>query len=273
MTHSLSGLLVAALVLAVPACVAYAPAPGPLHGEPQVQVDIAFYDALAPFGEWLWVDLYGWIWVPRAMPALWQPYTYGYWVYTTYGWTWVSDWEWGWAAFHYGRWMSHGHHGWAWMPGYVWAPAWVSWRFGDGWVGWAPLPPEALWSSRGLAYQPTLAADWWVFVADRDLESRTLRDRITFGDREPGLVERTRPVTRYEAYGRDAVRDRGLDPVDLERSGGVAVPRYRIEETPRPPAVDSRTSGNRLKVYRPPVRAPEPSRRRPVQREPPDRQR
>ena len=27
------------------------------------------------------------------------------------------------------------------MPGYQWAPAWVSWRYGGGYCGWAPLPP------------------------------------------------------------------------------------------------------------------------------------
>ena len=29
------------------------------------------------------------------------------------------------------------------MPGYTWAPAWVSWRYGDGYCGWAPLPPDS----------------------------------------------------------------------------------------------------------------------------------
>ena len=30
------------------------------------------------------------------------------------------------------------------MPGYTWGPAWVSWRYGDGYAGWAPLPPDSL---------------------------------------------------------------------------------------------------------------------------------
>ena len=33
------------------------------------------------------------------------------------------------------------------MPGYEWAPAWVSWRQTNDHVGWAPLPPEARWSA------------------------------------------------------------------------------------------------------------------------------
>ena len=31
--------------------------------------------------------------------------------------------------------------GWLWVPGTDWGPAWVSWQHGDGYVGWAPLPP------------------------------------------------------------------------------------------------------------------------------------
>ncbi|OYW70743.1 MAG: hypothetical protein B7Z37_29805 [Verrucomicrobia bacterium 12-59-8] len=35
---------------------------------------------------------------------------------------------------------------WVWVPGYEWAPAWVSWRQTQGQIGWAPLPPEAAWA-------------------------------------------------------------------------------------------------------------------------------
>ena len=32
-----------------------------------------------------------------------------------------------------------------WVPGDDWAPAWVSWRQNDDYLGWAPLPPETLY--------------------------------------------------------------------------------------------------------------------------------
>lgn len=34
--------------------------------------------------------------------------------------------------------------GWVWVPGVEWAPAWVSWRVGGGYIGWAPLPPHGV---------------------------------------------------------------------------------------------------------------------------------
>src|SRR5258708_33820088 len=91
------------------------------------------------------------------MAAEWRPYTLGHWVYTDDdGWLWVSDEEWGWAAYHYGRWYNDSGR-WFWVPGRVWAPAWVAWRTGGGHIGRAPPPPPAAFAAEvGLAV-PALA--------------------------------------------------------------------------------------------------------------------
>ena len=82
------------------------------------------------------------------VPPDWRPYQYGHWVYTDeWGWYWVSDdaeADWGWVIYHYGRWAFERGLGWFWVPGDEWAPAWVDWRYGDEYVGWAPLPPDEL---------------------------------------------------------------------------------------------------------------------------------
>ena len=70
-----------------------------------------FYDSLAPYGEWLWEEPYGWVWTPSGVDLGWRPYTDGSWAYTDCGWTWVSDAPWGWAPYHYGRWFFHEHRG------------------------------------------------------------------------------------------------------------------------------------------------------------------
>ncbi len=113
----------------------------PPAGDPFVS---PFYGALAPHGDWLWVDDYGWVWQPSAVVvgADFVPYASGgYWVYTEWGWSFSSRWAWGWAPFHYGSWVFDPLYGWIWIPDIVWAPAWVDWRIGGGYVGWAPLPP------------------------------------------------------------------------------------------------------------------------------------
>ncbi len=97
------------------------------------------------------------MWRPYGTRVDWRPYVDGRWVYTRFGWTWVSDYEWGWAAFHYGSWLNLNGFGWMWLPGTIWAPAWVTWRIGVGYVGWAPWSPF---------YASTVAwgYNWWVFI-------------------------------------------------------------------------------------------------------------
>ncbi len=102
-----------------------------------------FYDSLGSQGTWVQSGEYGYVWQPQVDDPNWAPYTAGHWVYTDDGWTWVSDEPWGWATYHYGRWVNLDGTGWCWVPGYTWAPAWVSWRYGGGYCGWAPLPPDS----------------------------------------------------------------------------------------------------------------------------------
>ncbi len=114
-------------------------------GQAEVGIDF-FYDQLAPYGEWVNVAPYGWVWCPYDVEAGWRPYWDGDWVYSDFGWTFVSPVEWGWAVYHYGRWGFRDDFGWFWVPGSIWGPSWVSWRHGDGIIGWAPLPPDVGWS-------------------------------------------------------------------------------------------------------------------------------
>lgn len=112
--------------------------------EPDAVSFQTFYDSLANEGSWIQTNDYGYVWQPSVNDPEWAPYTDGHWVYTEDGWTWVSDESWGWATYHYGRWVNLDGTGWCWVPGYTWGPAWVSWRYGDGYCGWAPLPPDSL---------------------------------------------------------------------------------------------------------------------------------
>ena len=113
--------------------------------DPQAYTE--FQDELAPYGNWIDDGTYGRVWQPEAslVGADFTPYyTGGHWALTEFGWTWVSDWSWGWAPFHYGRWIVVSGYGWCWVPGTIWGPAWVAWRAGDGYVGWAALPPRGV---------------------------------------------------------------------------------------------------------------------------------
>ena len=127
------------------ALLVFAPAIGPVFLSPSAyaQETIDFHAALDQSGQWVQHPRWGEVWIPDQRPADWQPYRAGHWVYTDeWGWYWDSEEDFGWVTYHYGRWAFDRGLGWIWIPGMEWGPAWVDWRQGDDFVGWAPLPPD-----------------------------------------------------------------------------------------------------------------------------------
>jgi len=145
-----------------------------------------FYNTLSPYGNWVQADDYGWCWQPTVsvVDTSWQPYCdNGRWVYTDSGWYWNSYYSWGWAPFHYGRWQRHQRHGWVWMPGTTWGPAWVTWRYSNGYCGWAPLPPACGYvSGLGLTYHGSRVSFGFGFGLGWDCYSYVPTSRFYCGD-------------------------------------------------------------------------------------------
>jgi hypothetical protein len=108
-----------------------------------IRVESDFEAPLRQYGRWERVGSFGRCWIPGRVDTEWRPYCVGHWQRTEAGWYWASDEPWGWATYHYGRWGWSGGVGWFWVPQTQWAPAWVSWHRGGGYVGWAPLQPDA----------------------------------------------------------------------------------------------------------------------------------
>jgi hypothetical protein len=108
----------------------------------QINATADFYEPLTPNGVWVEVGGYGRCWHPAGVAVSWRPYCDGIWVWTDCGWYWQSDEPWAWACYHYGSWVFDPVYGWIWIPGVEWAPAWVYWRIGGGYIGWAPCAPR-----------------------------------------------------------------------------------------------------------------------------------
>lgn len=144
----------------------------PFQSKAQYDNDVSletFYDELSPYGVWIHDPQYGYVWRPDVDQDEFRPYyTNGHWEMTQYGNTWVSNYEWGWAPFHYGRWVFHNRRGWLWIPDTKWGPAWVSWRSGGGYYGWAPLGPGI---SININIGPRIPDFYWVFIPQRSIYS------------------------------------------------------------------------------------------------------
>ncbi|MCX6569481.1 MAG: FecR domain-containing protein [Candidatus Aminicenantes bacterium] len=105
------------------------------------------------YGEWLWDDMYGYVWRPfidnGMYPWGWQPYYYGQWAMSGGQMFWVPQESWGWIPYHLGIWQWDKKHGWIWLPGSMFAPAWATWDFYFGYACWRPW---SLYDWMGGAY-------------------------------------------------------------------------------------------------------------------------
>jgi len=211
----------------------------PRRADAYVHVGVSvgfFYNELAPYGTW--VDCaYGEAWVPAALPGGWQPYSNGEWVWTDYGWTWVSYDPWGGDPFHYGSWTWLDPWGWAWVPGTVWAPAWVTWCDSGDYIGWAPLSPTFAFAATGYYGVPVVCARaTYVFVPSRHMAGTSVaRFRVPVA-RNAALVGRGRSLTSFRVSG-GVLTNTALPVTRVGAAMGRSVPHVSIRAArtdPRP---------------------------------------
>jgi len=206
-----------------------------------------FHAQLSPYGQWVEREGYGYVWVPQVRTG-WRPYTAGHWVYTDQGWAWVADEPWGWAAFHYGRWYYDSEIGWAWVPGTVWAPAWVAWRHGGGYLGWAPLGPAVGFTfGGGLDFGGVvISAGFFTFVGERDILAPRVSTVIVSSTRNVTIINNTTNITNYGVVNGRVVNS-GVNADRIAQVTGRPVPRVTV-------ASMARATGNaKGAFYQPPV--------------------
>ena len=210
-----------------------------------------FYDGLSPYGEWIDYPEYGYVWRP-TMVSDFQPYSSGgRWVWSDdYEWMWVSDYDWGWAPFHYGRWFQDPVYGWMWVPGYEWGPAWVAWRDGGDYYGWAPLRPGIHLSVNfniGL-YNPPI--DYWCFAPRRYITSNRIWNYCLPRRQNVTIINNTTIINNYGRYGGRTFAA-GPRRMDVERYAGRINP-VRFRDMDRPGRTQIRR--NEVSIYRPDIR-------------------
>lgn len=206
----------------------------------------SFYDELSPYGTWIQDPQYGYVWRPDVEQSDFRPYySNGRWAMTEYGNTWVSNYDWGWAPFHYGRWVYNRYGQWVWIPDTTWGPAWVSWRSGGGYYGWAPMGP-----GMNININFDIPSLWWVFVPQRNIYydsfPRYYSRRNNVYINNTTIINNTYINNRHTYYS-------GPRADDIRRATGRDVRVYNVNNTGRPSR--SSINGDNLNIY-----SPRPSR-------------
>jgi hypothetical protein len=202
-----------------------------------VSIDF-IYDNLSG-GNWIDVEGYGYGWQPDVVvrDPNWRPYSDGYWAYTDYGWTWISYEDFGWATYHYGRWANLADYGWVWLPGtdLDWGPAWVSWRTGGDYIGWAPLPPRGpgvVYEGQPIGVNVDVAFDIgpesYNFCDVRFIGEPVLRDRIFPPVQNVTYITNTVNVTNIYVQN-NVVYNYGPDYAVVNRYSSRPIQRLAIE--------------------------------------------
>ena len=208
---------------------------------PQARADVSidfFYNNLSD-GNWIEVGDYGYGWQPDVATSdpNWRPYADGYWAYTDVGWTWVSYEDFGWATYHYGRWANLADYGWVWFPGsdLEWGPAWVSWRTGGDYVGWAPLPPRGpgiTYEGRPIGGRVDVEFDigpaYYNFIDARFIGEPVLRDRIFAPSQNVTYINNTVNVTNITVQN-NVVYNYGPDYNTLSSYSSRPIQRLKLE--------------------------------------------
>jgi hypothetical protein len=194
-----------------------------------------FYTKLDRYGDWRETSDYGYVWQPREAESSrnWRPYTNGRWVYSDAGWTWVSEEPFGWATYHYGRWTRLRNVGWVWVPGDEWAPAWVSWRKSNDYVGWAPLPPEARFDRRTGIHNWSdnyydIGPDQYSFVPTAEFGAQRVEGTVLPSERNVVIINQTTNVTNI-TYSNTTIVNQGPNFDELRTRTRQPIARLRLE--------------------------------------------
>jgi hypothetical protein len=230
-------------------------APGPTRASVSWSVSISyFHESLAPYGRWVVSEPYGEVWVPSGVASGWDPYWDGEWIWTDYGWTWVSYDPWGDIPYHYGTWVWVDAHGWAWEPGTVWAPAWVTWAWTGDYIGWAPVPSTFFITTSGYFGSPVVVAPTrYVFVPATQFVGVNVSTVSVPQTQNAAILSRAQKGTRFTVSGGIVRATADPPPSFVSRVSGKGLNRVGVGKLKAQPTTlaAAHVSGKRIPVVAP----------------------
>jgi hypothetical protein len=128
--------------------------------------------------------------------------------------------------------VSDPYYGWVWVPDTVWGPAWVGWREGGNYIGWAPLPPGCReFGPDGMLIigANVIAPGWFVFVEHGHFCERIHRRDVIFNQT---IINQTINITHIRRGDHNIINN-GPDFDAVQRRIGHRLEPRQIDEIRR----------------------------------------
>src|SRR5207248_3376719 len=132
--------------------------------------------------------------------------------------------------------------------------AWVVWRRGNGFCGWAPLPPAR--RDRDILFEiNALHPFCFNFCEERFLIDEHVWQHCEPVTRNVTFINTTTNITRFDRVGGRFI-NRGIAVNEVEKSVGRPVPRLAVADSRDPKSMQ--VTSSQVMVYRPrlPARTP-----------------
>ena len=147
------------------------------------------------------------------------------------------------------------------VPDTEWAPAWVAWRSGGGYYGWAPLMP-GMGIHSSFHFYNNFPSHYWSFVPYRYVTYRQVHRHCVPRPQVVNIINHTTIVTHNHTDQRRHTYFTGPTRDEIERRGGGRVTVHKVSESDCPGRTEvSRSTAN---FYRPEIGNSRDSRNRSV---------
>ena len=181
--------------------------------------------------------------------AVYEPYTNGQWVYTDAGWYFKAPTPEEEIVHHYGRWVNSVTDGWLWVPGRVWAPAWVDWRQNDGYVAWTPVPPSVYIVNNYITVPP-IEEDRYIIVEKKYfVEPQVYKYKYMYKENKNKIMIKEMTKTNRVMIKNKTIINKGPEVSDIERYWGNKIEIVKINRVKD--KNDVKYSDNEYYVYTP----------------------
>jgi hypothetical protein len=156
------------------------------------------------------------------------PYSNGQWLNTDQGWYFQAATPVEEITHHYGRWVETPAAGYVWVPGRVWAPAWVDWRENDQYVAWTPLTP-GMFLVNDVMQAPVFYEDRYVVVEKKYFVEPSVYKYMYKENKNKIMIKEWRRIDGVMVMNKTVI-NKGPDVNDIKTYVGHDVGVYKINK-------------------------------------------